>query len=105
MKTDLPAHRAPGCPRCKTEPCAIGPAVTMADLADGVRVRERFGAWPLTGTIRVDGSEVLVQWDDRQRDGRPMGTWPVGADGPATFSSVQLDELELVTSGADHDVP
>lgn len=88
--------RASDCPRCKPGPCVIGPAATMANLSDGVRVRERYGPWPLTGTIRVDDGELLVRWDDRQGDGRHMAASVVVAEGPATLSGVLLDELELI---------
>jgi predicted kinase len=88
---------ASGCPRCGTAPCAIAPAATMADLWDGVRVRERSGPWPLTGTVRVidSGSELRVKWDPR-KDGMPIPSSTVLAEGPAGLGDVLLDEIELV---------
>jgi predicted kinase len=89
---------ASGCPRCDSAPCVIAPAATMADLWDGVRVRERSGPWPLTGTVRVidSGSELRVHWDPRKCDGMRIPSSTVLAEGPAGLGDVLPDEIELV---------
>jgi predicted kinase len=75
-----------------------GAAATMADLSDGVRVRERHGPWPLTGTVRVieSGSELIVQWDPRKRDGMHIPSSTVLAEGLPGLGDVLPDEIELI---------
>ena len=98
IMTTTTGTRAPGCPRCQPGPCVIGPAATMADLSDGVRVRERYGPWPLTGTVKVieSGSELMVQWDPRKRDGMHIPSSAVLAEGLPGPGDVLLDEIELM---------
>jgi predicted kinase len=95
-------RRASGCPRCKPGPCVIARAATMADLSDGVRVRDRYGPWPMTGTARVieSGSELIVQWDPRPWDGMHVPSSPVLAEGPPTLGGVLLEEIELMDPAA-----
>ena len=61
-----------GCPRCgagNTDECRIGEPATIAELTDSTQVRERFGPWPQTGTVKVGKDGVRVVWDELESGG------------------------------------